>query len=219
MARSSDPSTTVSSTSDGRFSAAARMSIALYESERRLPTIPSNLIRLCLGRADQLELDRDRDVVGERVAAGRDRGVPVDAVGRAVDDGLELDGDAVLAVEVLRRAGDRAGGLDGLGDAAHGQLALDDQLLAVLLEVRGGEGDLRVTLRVEEVRALEVALELIDGDLDGVDLDGARERRLAGLVGQGGGQLVEVTAEGGQAGVLDGEGRLGVDGVQLPRAG
>src|SRR4051812_6466320 len=214
MSRRMEPSSTTSSTSGGRSSPAARMSCALYESVRRLPTIPRSLMRLGLGGLDELELDGDGDVVGQRVAAGRDRRVPVDAVVRAVDDRLELDGDALVAVEVLRRAGDRALGGDRLGDAAHGQLTRDGQLLAVLLELGGDEGDLRVALGVEEVRALEVALELIDRDRDGVDLGGAAQD----AVGEARVELVERAAEGGDAGVLDGEGRLGVDGVQVPGA-
>src|SRR4051812_34131046 len=112
------------------------MSFALYESARRLPTIPSTFIAGSrVGRANQLQLDGDRHLVGEGVAAARDRGVPVDAVGRAIDGSRQLDRDAVLAVEVLGRAGDRAGGLDRLRDTAHRQLAVDRQLLTVLVQL------------------------------------------------------------------------------------
>src|SRR4051812_11946243 len=120
--------------------------------------MPRTFNGLGLGRADELQLDGDRYLVGQRVAAARDGRVPGDAVRGAIDDGFELDGDAVVAVEVLGRAGDRAGGLDWQRHAAHGQLALDGQALAVLLDVAGGEGDLGEALGVEEVRALEVAL-------------------------------------------------------------
>src|SRR4051794_1857873 len=156
------------------------MSFALYESARRLPTIPSSFTGSGLRGPHELQLDGDRDVVGEGVAAARDGGVPVDAVGRAVDGGGQLDGDAVLAVEVLRRAGDRPDGLDRLGHAAHGEVALDDELLAVLAQLGRAEGDLGEALGVEEVRALQVALELIDGHVDAGDLDRAGQRGRAG---------------------------------------
>src|SRR3954449_11837299 len=110
----------------GASSAAACISIALYESRRRLPTIPRTFIDLRL-RLDQLQVDGDRDVVADGLAAVGQRRVPVDAELGAVDDGGRLDRDAVLAVEVLRRAGERAGGLDRLGDAAQRQLALEDE--------------------------------------------------------------------------------------------
>ena len=70
-------------------------------------------------------VDRQRDVVGEGVAAGRQRHVPVHVVLRAVDDRLEVEVAAGAAEGVGAGGGPGAGGDDGLGDALDRQLAAD----------------------------------------------------------------------------------------------
>src|SRR4051812_19490327 len=167
--------------------------------------------RLRLVALDELQLDGQRHVVAERLAAAGERGVPVDAVVGAVDDRVELDRDAILAVEVLRRAGDRAGRVERLGDAAQRELAGH----AAGADVGGAEADLRVALGVEEVRALEVAGELVDGDVDARNLDRAGEDPVL----ERGVDLLEGTTERRDAGVLDREGGLAVDRVEGPGAG
>src|SRR5215216_4258792 len=126
MGRPARPSHSTSSTPSGRVSPAARISRRLWEPRRTLPAMPR--IRMVLGLLlDERELDGQRDVVGERLAAGGQRGVPVHVELGAVDDG----------------GGDRA------RDALDRQLALDlGGAVLVELEVAGAEVDGRVVVRV-----------------------------------------------------------------------
>src|SRR3954471_19481860 len=87
--RPARPSHSTSSTPGGSSAPAARRSLRLWDPRRRLPEMPRIRIELG-GLLDEGDVDRQRDVVGERVAAGRKRHVPVQAVGGAVDDRLEL---------------------------------------------------------------------------------------------------------------------------------
>ena len=74
------------------------------------------------------------------------------------------------------------------------------------------EGDLREALGVEEVRRLEVAVELLVLDVDARDLG----RALEDAVLQGGRVLAEAAAERVRAGVGDFERDVGVDRVGDP---
>ena len=70
---------------------AARRSRRLWDPRRRLPAMPR--IRMRLGLLDERELDGQRDVVGQRVATGRQRHVPVDrptACGRSTVSSVQV---------------------------------------------------------------------------------------------------------------------------------
>src|SRR3954464_1404179 len=115
MGRPARPSHSTSSAPDGSAEAAARRSLALWEPWRTLPEIPR--IRMALRLRDERELDDEGDPVGERVAARRQRHVPVHAEGGAVDLRLEVQVPAGGAEGVRARSGPRSGGLHGLRDA------------------------------------------------------------------------------------------------------
>ena len=81
-----------------------------------------------------------------------------------------------------RRAVGLEGDRDRLGHALDGQVAGDDPVVAVALDLGGGEGDLLVVVGVEEVGRLEVAVAVRDAGVDAGGLDGQRRRgELAGL--------------------------------------
>src|SRR3954454_14482424 len=122
------PSNSTSSASPGSSSPAARRSLEVCEPARRLAEGPRTFMSLGLR---QLELDDQLDLVGEREAALGQRGVPVQAVLRAIDDRLELDADLLDVAEGHGRLGDRAARLDRAGVALDRQLAVDDQLVVV----------------------------------------------------------------------------------------
>ena len=86
------------------------------------------------------------------------------------------------------------------------QLAVDDQRAVLGAHERRGEGDVRVTLGVEEVRRLQVGGQVLVLDGDRVGADAALEAQRAVL---GGGQrrvvVLEAAAEGRDDHVLDGE--------------
>ena len=85
-------------------------------------------------------MDRQGHVVAQGLAPARQIHLPVEAELVAVDDGLEVDPEPVVLVGSRSRAGDLAAGDDRLGDALDGQLAVDDDLVAV-------PGDLASTRR------------------------------------------------------------------------
>src|SRR4051794_27634768 len=122
IGRAPRPSHWTSSAPDGSASAAARRSMVLWEPRRALPEMPR--IRIALGLLDERELDEEADLVGERLAARGQRGVPAHAELAAVDLGLEVQVPARGAERVGGRRGPRARGPDGLRDALDGQLAL-----------------------------------------------------------------------------------------------
>src|SRR5215213_7078780 len=94
---SARPSKRTSSAPGGSARAAARSRPVLWESRRSDPEIP-RMRNLGL-RLDQGEVDLERDVVRERVAAVRERHLPLDAEVAAVDGGLD---EQVRALQVAR---------------------------------------------------------------------------------------------------------------------
>src|SRR3954454_13553306 len=171
--------------------------------------MPRTRIELRLLR--QLQVDDDRDVVRQSRLAARERVVPADAELRTVDLRLSLQAEAGAAVRVVDRVRDDAGDLDGLGVALDRDLAVDRDLVAVTVDRLRSERQLRVALGVEEVRALEVRLEVRVLDLNACDLRGALQDTVADLcveVGKGAGK--------GAGHVVDGERDIGVDLVDGP---
>jgi hypothetical protein len=113
--------------------------------------------RTRLGSAlDELEVDGQGHVVGQHEAALGQRGVPVEAELRAVDDRLELEAELGVAERVLDGAGDRAGRADALGVALDRQVARDGDAAVADRDVGRLEADPRVLLGVEELRRLQV---------------------------------------------------------------
>src|SRR5918997_7032331 len=89
IGRAPRPSHSTSSTPGGSASPAARSSLRLWEPRRTLPEMPR--IRMGLVLRDERQLDGQGDLVGERVAAGRQRRVPVHVELGAVDLRLEVE--------------------------------------------------------------------------------------------------------------------------------
>ena len=128
-----------------------------------------------LALLDERDVDGQRDVVGQRVAAVGERHVPIEAEAGAIDDRLQLQVRAGVAEGVGARGGPRAGRGHGLRRVADRQVA-DDRRGAVLaqVEVVGDERDLRELVGREEVVAEDVGAELLRrADRDRLDLRGA----------------------------------------------
>src|SRR3954470_7370094 len=160
------PSYSSNSTPGGSCVAAARRSSVLWESRRRLPDMPRTRILLGLLGLRQLELDDQRHVVRQRVPALGERSVPVEAELRAIDHRLEVDADLGVARDVLVRADERAAALDRMRVALDGQLAVDQELVALDAHVARLVAELGVVLDVEEVRRLEMRGEVLVLDHD-----------------------------------------------------
>src|SRR6185312_9360064 len=140
---------------------------------------------------DELELDSQLDVVRQRGTAAWQVCVPADAIGRAIDRGLEGEAEPRVAREVLGRALNGAGGMDRLGYALDGQVAVDLDLVTVDFDLLRGEGDLGVVVNVEELRTHQVRGEVFVLDVDRVNRGGAAEP----AVDKRGGDVLERTAE------------------------
>src|SRR5215213_9394193 len=123
MGRPARPSHSTKSTPGGSTSPAARSSLRLWEPRRTLPAMPR--IRIALRLLDERELDGQRDLVGEHVAAGRQRHVPVHVVLGAVDHGLEVEVAAGVAERVGGGRDPGAGRGDRARDALDRELAVD----------------------------------------------------------------------------------------------
>src|SRR5688572_28705350 len=115
----------------GATAAAACSRSVLCEPARRLPLIARIFIGL---RLHQCEVGGDDDVVREHLLTGGQVCTPVDAVVAPVDGGLEIETEPLGAVAVRDRPGDRARDLDGAGDAAKGEVALDRDVVSVALD-------------------------------------------------------------------------------------
>ena len=76
-------------------------------------------------------MDGQGDLVAEDSAATGEIHLPVEAVVVAVDLGLEVYAEPLVLIRTEQRAADLAAGDDRLGVALDGQLAVDDQLIAL----------------------------------------------------------------------------------------
>ena len=85
---------------------------------------------------NDLEVDRDGDVVAERESAGLECRVPADAEVLAVDLGGRGHAGAHVAVRVVDDAADFTLQGDRQGDAAQGEVADEGEVVAVDGEVR-----------------------------------------------------------------------------------
>src|SRR5699024_5053384 len=118
------------------------------------------------GGSGELGLDGDLDLVGDQHAPGLQGCVPGQAELLAGDRGLAGEAGAVGAEGV--GGGALVGEVehDGPGGAADGQVAVE----LVALELGGHEGQARVALGVEEVRAAQVVVAVLvaGGDRGGL---------------------------------------------------
>src|SRR6185312_4116085 len=181
---------------------------------------PSRLGTVLLLQHD-LEVEVDRHVVAESEATGLERGVPTDTEVVAVDLRRRCRARLGLAIAIRHDAAELALERYRLGDATQGEVSVDGEDVTVRRDRGRTEGQLRVLFREEEVARAEV---VVAGLLAGVDgchvddgLDGAVFRVFAGHDGRV--DLLEPAAHLADLHVLDGEGHLGVGGVELPGAG
>ena len=103
-----------------------------------------------------------------------------------------------------------------------GEVAAEDELVALLQDGGGRELQGRVLLDVQEVSALDVTVALLvaAGEARGLDRDGRGGVLRRGTVeDQGALELAEAAADGGDHRVLRGEAEGGVGGVDDPGAG
>src|SRR5690606_35132844 len=100
---------------------------------------------------DGLDLEVDLHLVAHQHAAGLERRVPGQAEVLPGDLGAGGEADARGAERVGRGTVELRGELDAARGAADRQVAGDDVVLAVLADVGGDEGPLRVRLDLEEV--------------------------------------------------------------------
>ena len=162
---------------------------------------------------DERELDRQRDVVRERLAAGRQVGVPVEPVGGAVDRRLERQ--AGLARR--RTARPPATSCPRRGPAASSpRIVSSPSTSARPSSVSSTRVERKATcgwLAASKKSAREdVVAELLRrADRDRLDLRGALERDAVGAGVERRVDVVERAAERRDAHVADGEGEAGVD--------
>src|SRR4051794_25390936 len=163
-------------------------------------------------------MDGQGDLVAEGLAATWEIHLPVEAEVVTIDLGLEVYADPLVLTGIEDGAADLAAGDDRLGVALDGQLAVDDQLVALPRDLLRLEDDLGVLLGVEEVRRQEMSVEVLLLDLNAVDLRPPGYLRATGGVADAGVELVEAAAEGPNH-VLDGEPDARMDRIGLPAAG
>src|SRR5205085_309116 len=142
------------------------------------------------------------------------------AVLRAVDAGFEPEAEALPPERVCSRSlGDGSAELDRLGHSLDRELARAFDTVAVTpLERGGAKGDLGIAGGVEEVRRLEMAVQLVVFHIDTRDLRRSLERRLL-AAGEDGLEIGEAAAECVHPGVAHLERDVRVDGIRGPRAG
>src|SRR6186713_3144794 len=177
------PSKSSISTPAGASSAAARARAVLYDPALRLP----ESARIFTSRdLDRRDVGLETDLVREQEAAARKRCVPLEAEVGAVDRADELESDAVVAPRIGARADVLARQCEGLRDALHGQLAVDDEFAASGLDGDRLEPELRMALRVEELGRLHMPVARLVERGDRGSVGAARDRRrLSTLDGSG----------------------------------
>ena len=172
-------SNSTSSTPAGSRSAAARSRALLSESRRRLPEMPRTRIATRL-LGDELELDRDRHLVVEDLAAAGQLGVASRGRSRAGRRSASIERPtralpARSAPSWAKRPLASTSRVSPRISSSPRRAALPS---SPTLELGRAEAQLRVALGVEELGGEEVALQLLLVDVDAGDLDGALELRL-----------------------------------------
>src|SRR5262249_44189585 len=131
------------------------------------------------------------------------------------DRGLELDAETALAVRIVDGPGDGATEFDRPRDALQGQLAVDDEICALATDASRLESQLRVALRVEELRREQMCRQVLGRRRDALDRRAADEL----LAAEDGLEVGQRAAERADAHVLDSEADRRVNGVGLPDSG
>src|SRR5690606_2530800 len=111
-----------------------------------------------VGLADDLSVDAELDLFGDHQTARFQQLIPRQAPLGAVDLARGLRSETGVAPRVLHRTGDFGFEGDRVGDAAHGEVALYDEVITVTVDRRRFEGDVRVVLSIEEVGGAQVGV-------------------------------------------------------------
>ncbi len=173
------------------------------------------------GALDQFHVDHDGDFVADHHAAAIQRAVPGEAPVLAVNrraGGRSHVQIPPLILDCLRGALDRE--RDFLRRPVHRQVA--DQLelaRSAGFDAFRLEGQRRVLLHVEEIRAFQVLVTIFHARVDGGGVDGCLDRgfrRIGGIVLDAAGDLAELAFHVRDHHVADGELRRGVRRVDLP---
>src|SRR5688500_12424518 len=174
---------------------------------------------LSLRALDGLDFEVHADLVAHDDAVARD--VEGDAEVASVDGGAGREAGPGAAPRIARGAVELELERHGLGHAAQCELAIDD--VSVALGAHGGRAEVHGRVRVDgkEVGAAEVGVPTRVAGVDGVELDGGGDAGRQRVVGD-----LDRAAEAGEGPadlrdheVADGEGDLGVRGVDVPGAG
>src|SRR6185369_12905819 len=126
------------------------------------------------GGLDGGDVELDLDLVANEDAAPVERDVEGEAEVLAADGGPACEAGAVVAPRVLLAALELQGQVDRAGDVLDGQVAAHDVLVAVLDDLRAGEGQGGELLDVQEIRAADVCVAVGDAAVEALrpDRDG-----------------------------------------------
>src|SRR5580704_11783082 len=168
-----------------------------------------------------LDLEGDRDLLADGDAAAGDRAVVADAEVVPVD--LAAGGEARprAAVGVRAEAVDLKLQRDRPGGAADGEVAVEQEIVAVGAHTGGVKGQRGMRLDLEEVRAPDVVVPIRLTGVHRAQVDGSVDARLQRVLGGDDGpfELVEAAADFAHHHVPDDEGHLRVHGVYGPGPG
>src|SRR5699024_7771064 len=141
----------------------------------------------------ELGVDLDGDLVADEHPAAVHRHLDVDTELLAADLSGGGKARAVQAVGVDGASGELQGQLNGAGVSLDGQVALEDELLALGLEACGLEAELWMLFDVEEVGRADVVVPVAVVGVDRSGVDRGLDGGLHGVVrdGQRGVELLE----------------------------
>ena len=174
------------------------------------------------GRAQHgLDLEVDRDLVADDHAAAVERHRDVDAEVGAVDRGAGREARAGAAEGVRAEALGREGERHRPGHALDRELAVQQQVAVVDAHGVRGEGPGGVVGDVEEVGRADVVVALLVVGVDGRGVDRRRDTRTGDVLAGHDltGERAEATAYLAHHHVPNGEGDVGVHGVDVPGTG
>src|SRR5438034_4105857 len=170
---------------------------------------------------DTFDLEGDRDLLADGDAATGDRAVVADAEVVPVDLAAGREARPGPAEGVRAEAVHLELQRDGPGGAADGELAVEEEVVAVRADAGGPERQRRVRLDLEEVGAADVVVPVGLAGVHRAQVDGGGDAGLQRVRRGDDGpfELVEAAADLAHHHVPDDEGHLGVHGVYRPRPG
>src|SRR5579864_1234706 len=129
--------------------------------------------------AEGRDVEDELDGVTHEHTAGLEHAIPDEAVVRALELSTQRERDP-LTVAVDDGAAHLSVEQDRSGDALDGELSGEREMpaVAVELDLRGVEGDLRVALDVEEVGRAQMGVSLRVKGLEAFDVDRSDDRRV-----------------------------------------